>query len=420
MYDIRYYKTLWYFISIFFSFFVELWLIDDEPLWESVEWSVFMSWLMFIGAWTWFLGVFFSSRYGSYSPQDRVLWVGLYKVNTFFETSFFFNMLFITVFVTLPFYYEVTYSLSNVFLWWSVYNTRLFLKAGIFFSLFYKTSFFLRLQLRWFSVFSLSFLLIILLALVAYLLFFLFINLLFTPLSDMYSYMRRGWLGLEQLTQGPCKWGSGPSSRDHFSYHKSTTVFWFKNDPLLAGSLFFFCLLFYLFTLFLYIQIFFLLCALHTSRTVSFNNLALLVYSCRRFQTFILFFCWVFILSFIFHSLRIPLNPQYSNRFFLIASFVVKIFWDFIEEVGEYFDFLILFLYASFFLLLARSLILRRFYFLAFFILTWFFLFITLCSSITFWEFVELNIYPLLLEALNYLQPLLVWVHKFVEWLRSF
>lgn len=378
-----------------------------------------MSWLLFLGAWTWFLGVFFSSRYGSYSPQDRVLWVGLYKVNTFFETSFFFNMLFITVFVTLPFYYEVTYSLSNVFLWWSVYNTRLFLKAGIFFSLFYKVSFFLRLQLRWFSVFSLSFLLIILLTLVAYLLFFLFINLLFTPLTDMYSYMRRGWMGLEQLTQGPSKWGSGPSSRDHFSYHRSSTVFWFKNDPLLSGSLFFFCLLFYLFTFFLYIQIFFLLCALHTSRAVSFNNLALLVYSCRRFQTFILFFCWVFVLSFVFHSLRIPLNPCYSNRFFLIISFVANIFLDLFEELLAYADFFIIFFYCLFFFLLIRSLIICRFYFLAFVIMTWFIFFLALQSSVTFWEFVEINLYPALLELLRYLQPLLIWLHKLIEWVRS-
>lgn len=419
MYDIRHYKTLWYFISIFSSFFFELWLIDDEPLWESVEWSVFMSWLLFMGAWTWFLGVFFSSRYGSYSPQDRVLWVGLYKVNTFFETSFFFNMLFITVFVTLPFYYEVTYSLSNVFLWWSVYNTRLFLKTGIFFSLFYKASFFLRLQLRWFSVFSLSLLLLILLALVAYLLFFLFINLLLTPLTDMYSYMRRGWLGLEQLTQGPCKWGSGPSSRDHFSYHKSSTVFWFKNDPLLAGSLFFFCLLFYLFTLFLYMQIFFLLCALHTSRSVSFNNLSLLVYSCRRFQTFILFFCWVFILSFIFHSLRIPLNPNFSNRFFLIGSFVYKIFSDIFEELLVYSNFFVVSFYFIFFLLLARVLIICRFYFLAFAFLTWFFFFFFLCYSVSVWEFVELNIYPLFVELVYYLRPLWLQIYRFVEWLGS-
>ena len=376
-----------------------------------------MSWLLFLGAWTWFLGVFFSSRYGSYSPQDRVLWVGLYKVNTFFETSFFFSMLFITVFVTLPFYYEVTYSISNVFLWWSVYNTRLFLKAGVFFSLFYKASFFLRLQLRWFSVFSLSFLLLILLALVAYLLFFLFVNLFLTPLTDMYSYMRRGWMGLEQLTQGPCRWGSGPSSRDHFSYHKSSTVFWFKNDPLLAGSLFFFCLLFYLFTLFLYIQIFFLLCALHTSRAVSFNNLALLVYCCRRFQTFILFFCWVFVLSFIFHSLRIPLNPNYPNRFFLIGSFVYKIFVDIFEELSVYSGFFVALFYFVFFLLLARTLIICRLYFLAFAVLTWFFFFFALCYSVTFWEFVELNIYPLLLEAADYLRPLWVRICRVINWL---
>jgi len=49
-----------------------------------------------------------------------------------------------------------------------------------------------------------------------------------------------------QLSHEPGKWGWGNKKRDHFSYHKSSTVFWFKNDGPMAASFIFLHFLFLL------------------------------------------------------------------------------------------------------------------------------------------------------------------------------
>ena len=403
MFDFFHLRTLYCLLSIFGAFALELLLIDDEPFWEPVEWSVFSSWFLFYSAWTWFLAVYLSSRYGSYSPQDRVVWEGLYKVNIFFEFFLFFYMLFITIFVTLPFYYEVTYSVSNIVLWWSVYNMRIFLKVGLLFSVSYKILHFLRTQLRWFGTFRLLFFLLILFIIMSVLLFFLFINFILAPISDIYSYIRRGWMGLEQLTQGPCKWGSGPSSRDHFSYHKSSTIFWFKNDPLLSGSLFFFCLLFYLYVFFLYMQVFFLLCSLAISRRASFNNLSVLICSFRKFGIFIYLFWLFFVVAFIYNIIRLPINFTQYSRLWLCLSYFMKIFTDLWTSSHFIYFYSTIFFYVLLFFFFTRYLIKVRFYFLLFLSLVWSFLYTLILLNEDFFEFFEFFIYPELEKIYNLL-----------------
>jgi len=33
-----------------------------------------------------------------------------------------------------------------------------------------------------------------------------------------------------QMSHEPLKWGWGVEKRDHFTYHSSKTMFWYKND----------------------------------------------------------------------------------------------------------------------------------------------------------------------------------------------
>mgnify|MGYP006078849875 CR=1 FL=1 len=49
-----------------------------------------------------------------------------------------------------------------------------------------------------------------------------------------------------QLSHEPFKWGWGEAKRDHFHYHRSTTVFWYKNDGPIAATLFYFQVFFFL------------------------------------------------------------------------------------------------------------------------------------------------------------------------------
>ena len=414
MSDFFHLRTFFCLFTIFATFAFELLLVDDEPLWEPIEWSVFGSWFLFYSVWTWFLAVYLSSRYGSYSPQDRIVWEGLYKVNIFFEFSLLFNMLFITIFVTLPFYYEVTYSVSNIVLWWSVYNMRVFLKVGLLFSIFYKVSYFMRTQLRWFGTFRLLLFLLVLFIIVSFLLFFLFINFLLAPLADTYSHIRRGWMGLEQLTQGPCRWGSGPNSRDHFSQHKSSTVFWFKNDPLLSGSLFFFCLLFYLYVFFLYIQVFFLLCSVAITRRVSFNNLSVLICSFRKFGIFIYFFWLFFLVSFLYNIIRLPINPTQYSRFWLCFKYFIKIFIDLWATSSFLYYCFIIFLSIVLLFFFTRYLIRIKFYILLFLSGVWLGLYVLLLLNDNFFEFFELYVYEKSLEYISRMnQKIRVWVKFF-------
>ena len=399
LYDFLNLRILYCILSILTIYSIELLLVDDEPFWEPIEWGVFSSWFLFYSLWTWFLAVYLSSRYGAYSPQDRIVWEGLYKVNIFFEFFLLFYMLFITIFVTLPFYYEVTYSVSNIFLWWSVYNMRIFVKVGILFSIFYKISCFLRAQLRWFGVFRLLFFLLILFLIVSFLLFHLFINLLLAPISDTYSYIKRGWMGLEELTQGPCKWGSGPNSRDHFSHHKSSTIFWFKNDPLLSGSLFFFSLLFYLYIFYLYIHIFFLFCSVAITRRVSFNNLSALICAFHKFSIFIYFFWLFFLVSFVYNIIRLPINTTQYSRFWLFFDYFLKIFtdlWVISSPIRFYF---ILFFYTSLLVLFMRYLIKIKFFILLFLVMSWLIIYISLLINEDIFEYFEFFIYPELVKV---------------------
>ena len=83
-YCLRRYKTvvkegLLYIRSIFIICFVDAVFTDDEPLWEPVEWSLVMSWILFIFIFAWAAENLITSRYGSYTGRDKRVWFGWFK-----------------------------------------------------------------------------------------------------------------------------------------------------------------------------------------------------------------------------------------------------------------------------------------------------------------------------------------------------
>jgi len=120
-------NSLFYFFSyfliylFFFSIFcvIDGLLIDDEPLWEPLEWSLVQSWLLFIVLFSWLIETLISSHYGSFTGRDKRVYNGLFKTYWLVEFLFMFTLLITAIFIWTPFYFELTYKVSNIVSWWS-------------------------------------------------------------------------------------------------------------------------------------------------------------------------------------------------------------------------------------------------------------------------------------------------------------
>jgi hypothetical protein len=106
-------------------FFIDASFTDDEPLWEPIEWSLVLTWIFFIFIFAWIAENLITSRYGSYTGRDKRVWFGWYK--TFWLLEFWFAVTYAaaSMLVIIPFYYELTYTISFTVSWWDWY-TRLF------------------------------------------------------------------------------------------------------------------------------------------------------------------------------------------------------------------------------------------------------------------------------------------------------
>ena len=115
----------YYLRGLFIIFFIDAAITDDEPLWEPIEWSLVQTWLLFIFIFAWIAENLITSRYGSYTGRDKRVWLAWYKsfwlIDLFYAISYGLAALFVIV----PFYFELTYSISFIFNWWNWY-TRFF------------------------------------------------------------------------------------------------------------------------------------------------------------------------------------------------------------------------------------------------------------------------------------------------------
>nr|APW82391.1 hypothetical protein [Urostyla grandis] len=100
-------------------------LSDDEPLWEPIEWSLVQTWLLFIFLFAWIGENLIASRYGSYVGRDKRVWFAWYKSFWLIEAWYLISYGAASLFVIVPFYYEITYSIAFLVSWWDWY-TRVF------------------------------------------------------------------------------------------------------------------------------------------------------------------------------------------------------------------------------------------------------------------------------------------------------
>ena len=303
-----------YIRGLFLIFFIDACLTDDEPIWEPVEWSLLQSWILFIFAFGWISENLISSRYGSYTGRDKRVWFSWYKTFWLILGWYVLSLGAACLFVITPFYHEISSLLPLSVSWWDWYTRVFFSKFIQIYSLLLLIAVFLQINVRfynWKKVFNLIILINITIFFLLYVHFFMSF---FSYLTDPNWYSKSRLTDYIQLSHEPNKWSWGSSKRDHFSYHKSTTVFWFKNDAPFAGAfliihLFFFTSLFGMNFFWLT-----LLRRVYTTQEVTYTFLTYCVSSLKQFFYFFLFFYIFIMFSFFMSYFKLPIEFFWASN----------------------------------------------------------------------------------------------------------
>jgi len=285
-----------YIRGLIIIFFVDACLTDDEPIWEPVEWSLIQSWILFIFAFGWIAENLISSRYGSYTGRDKRVWFSWYKMFWVVICWYILSLGAAALFVMTPFYHEISSLLPLSVSWWDWYTRIFFSKFIQIYSIVLFIAIFLQINNRVFN-WKKSFMLIISVnVFLLYLIYTHFFMSFFMYLTDPNWYSKTRLVDYVQLSHEPNKWSWGSAKRDHFSYHKSSTVFWFKNDGPFASAflvihLFFFAALFGMNFFWLT-----LLRRVYATQEVSYT---FLTYCVSALKQFFYFFCSFMLLFFL-------------------------------------------------------------------------------------------------------------------------
>jgi len=328
------YKTVcgegFFFIrGLFIIFFVDMLLIDDEPLWEPIEWSLVQSWILFIFIFAWIAENLISSRYGSYTGRDKRIWFSWYKTFWLIDSWYMISFGVAALFVITPFYYELTYSVAFIYSWWHWYTRLFFFKFISFYTLILILCFLIQISIRWLNWKKLFLFCFIINILLAYLLYTQFIISFFCYFTDPLWYRKNRYVDYIQLSHEPSKWGWGDKKRDHFAYHNVKTYFWFKNDGPFASAFLMFNFFFFISLFCVYIYWLILLRKLYSTKEISYTYTIYAISAIKQFYYFFFFMYILVIYSYISNYWRYPfeyfwiLNKQswLSHLFDLIINF---------------------------------------------------------------------------------------------------
>jgi len=247
LYSITFTRTLVYFLfkwetwilmrNIFIIFLADSLIMDDEPLWEPIEWSMLQMWLLWIFFFAWIAEILIDARYGGYTGRDKRVWYGWYNSFFFIDMWYIISFGVVFFFISTPFYYELTYHISAAVTWWNWIN-RVYICKILFLNFILNLWFFF-LQTRihflhWSKVF-LYFLILEFFFLM--LLFWALFTFCFAYLSDPLWVVKQRPNMDVGLSIEPLKWGWGLLMRDNFPQHSSTAAIWFKTDGPWGTSL---------------------------------------------------------------------------------------------------------------------------------------------------------------------------------------
>ena len=325
-----------YLRGLLIIFFVDALIVDDEPLWEPVEWSLVQSWIMFIFLFAWIAENLISSRYGSYTGRDKRVWFAWYKTFWLVEGWYIISLGLASLWVIVPHYYEITYSVSFIFSWWNWYSRVFFFKFISIYTIVLFIAYYLQITMRWVT-WKNSFLLIIIINLfLSYLLYIHFFMSFFGYFTDPNWYHKTRLTDYVQLSHEPNKWAWGPAKRDNFLYHNSKTVFWFKNDGPFAGAFLFFNLFFFISLFLLYIYWITLIRKVYSTQEITFTYTTYCISGLKQFfYMFSLIFVFV-ILSYVFNYWRLPIEFYWSlnaNSWFNNLLLILKDYPTFLISI---------------------------------------------------------------------------------------
>jgi hypothetical protein len=227
-------------------------LTDEEPIFEPIEWSLVQTWLFFIFLFAWIGENLISSRFGSYTGRDKRIWFAWYKSFWLIEIWYLLSLFTAALFVIVPFYYELTYQIAFIVSWWDWINRIFFAKFIFLFSIVMVITQLISWNLRNWNYEKILLASIVVVLILSYMLYWHFITSFFAYFTDPIWYQKTRFNNSIQLSHEPLKWGWGTAKRDHFTYHRVSTVFWYKNDTPFSESLF-------LFNLFIFLTLFFVL-----------------------------------------------------------------------------------------------------------------------------------------------------------------
>ena len=130
----------------------------------------------------------------------------------------------------------------------------------------------------------------------------------FAYFTDPNWYSQTRLVDYVQLSHEPNKWSWGNSKRDHFSYHNSKTVLWFKNDGPFASAFLLFHIMFFLCLFALYVYWLALFRKVYATREVTYTYTTYCVSALRQFFFFFLLLFLLVILSFAVQYWRLPIE----------------------------------------------------------------------------------------------------------------
>ena len=301
-----------YLRGLFIIFFTDALITDDEPLWEPVEWSMAQSWIMFIFLFAWIGENLISSRYGSYTGRDKRVWFSWYKTFWLIELWYVLSLGLASLWVMVPHYYEITYSVSFIHSWWHWYSRVFFFKFLSLYTIVLFLAYHLQISMRW-TNWKKSFLVIIIVNFfLSYLIYTHFFFAFFGYFTDATWCQKTRLVDYVQLSHEPFKWSWGPASRDHFTYHQSKTVFWFKSDGPFASAFLFYNIFFFLalFTLFIYWVS--LLRRVYSTQEVTYTFTTYCISALKQFLYFSSLVFLLVVLSYMFCYWRLPVEFQWS------------------------------------------------------------------------------------------------------------
>lgn len=260
-------------INLIFIFVIDAIISDDEPLFEPIEWSLWQNWLLFLLITSWCAEVLISSVYGNYVGRDKRVWSALYKAYWLVQLYLMFSLLMLTLFAIVPFYFELQSCNAVWISFWNWYNRIFLWKALSIHFILLLFAFLLQLNSRWMTYTKTLFVMSIIIILLGVLIYINITVIMFLYFTNPVTYNQNLNIDYTQLSNGPTKWGWGAAAKDHFTYHTTPTVFWYKYDFCYASA----CMIIQLFFTFSYTLLFIQICLIfrkfYTTKSITYTLL---------------------------------------------------------------------------------------------------------------------------------------------------